>query len=128
MALLEALALALVLQTPPAKQEEVFPTEVMMQDAAAISPQASSAFAKSLLAGFGCLQPIQPMVVYYNKETRSALSDAEAAKMTPAQLTGYAKKDIDDEFYYFTRYGTPVAFMRPVELLGRAGVKSAEGL
>src|SRR4029453_19144365 len=61
-------------------------------------------------------------------ETRAALSEAAAAKMTEAQLTGYTKKEIDDEFYYYTRYGTPVAFVRPVELLGQAGVKSADGL
>jgi hypothetical protein len=129
MALLEALALALMLQTPSANtQEEVSATKVMMQDAAAIAPQASSAFAKSLLAGFGCLQPITPMAVYYNKDTRAALTEAAASKMTEAQLSGYAKKDVNDEFYYFTRYGTPVAFVRPVEILGQAGVKTTEGL
>jgi hypothetical protein len=68
------------------------------------------------------------MVTYYNKETRSALSEADAKSKSEEELKGYAKKDIDDQFYYFTRYGTPVAFVRPIELLGRAGVKSADGL
>lgn len=128
MALLEALALALLLQTPATDAPKVPATELVMQDAGAIRAQAPSAFAQSLLNGFGCLEPPQPIAIYYNKETRKALSEAEAAKMTEAQLAGYTKKDIDDEFYYFTRYGTPVAFVRPVELLGRAGVKSTEGL
>jgi hypothetical protein len=127
MALIEALALALLLQTPAADTDGP-PTELIMQHAAAIQPQASSPFAKSLLAGFGFLEPITPTVVWYNKETRSALPAAEASKMTEAQLTGYAKRDIDDNFYYLTRYGTPVAFVRPVEILGKAGVKSADGL
>ena len=128
MAFLEALALALLLQTPAADAPATPPTELIMQDAGAIRSQAPSAFAQSLLNGFGCLQPPAPTAVYYNKETRKALSEADAAKMTEAQLAGYAKKDIDGEFYYFTRYGTPVAFVRPVELLGQAGVKSTEGL
>jgi SAM-dependent methyltransferase len=128
MAMLEALALALLLQAPATDAPKVPANELVMQDAGAIRAQAPSAFAQSLLDGFGCLQSPQPIAIYYNKETRKALSEAEAARMTEVQLAGYTKKDIDDEFYYFTRYGTPVAFVRPVELLGHAGVKSTEGL
>lgn len=126
--LIAPVVVALLLQSPATEAPPMPPTEQIMQEAAAISAQAPSSFAKSLLAGYGCLQPITPMVAYYNKETRAALSAEEAAKMTEAQLTGYAKRDIDDKFYYFTRYGTPVAFVRPVEILGQAGVKSADGL
>jgi hypothetical protein len=128
MALFEALALALLLQTSATDAPKVSATELITQEAAAIRAQEPSAFAQSLLNGFGCLQAPQPMAIYYNKETRNALSEADAAKMTEAQLAGYTKKDIDDEFYYYTRYGTPVAFVRPVELLGQAGVKSTDGL
>src|SRR5678816_929984 len=95
MAFFEAFALALLLQTPAADAPAPPPTELIMQDAGAIRSQAPSAFAQSLLNGFGCLQPPAPTAVYYNKETRKALSEAEAAKMTEAQLAGYAKKDID---------------------------------
>ena len=82
MAFFEALALALLLQTPAADAPAPPPTELIMQDAGAIRSQAPSAFAQSLLNGFGCLQPPAPMAVYYNKETRKALSEADAAKMT----------------------------------------------
>ena len=68
------------------------------------------------------------MTVYVNKETREAIPAADAAKLTEEQLKGYGKRDIDDRFYYYTRYGTPVAFVRPVEILGKAGVKTADGL
>jgi SAM-dependent methyltransferase len=125
---LGSLVLALALQAPATEAPPQPPTEQIYQEVAAIGPQATSSFAKSLLMGFRCLQPIQPMAAYYNKETRSALSEADAKKLTEEQLKGYAKRDIDDAFYYFTRYGTPVAFVRPVELLGQAGVKSADGL
>ena len=126
--LLGPIALAFLLQTPAAEPLKIPTTEQMMQEAAAITPQATTPFARQLLAGYGCLQPIQPIVVYYNKETRKALSEADGAKMTETERTGFEKKDIDDTFYYFTRYGTPVAFMRPTEILGRAGIKGADGL
>jgi 2-polyprenyl-3-methyl-5-hydroxy-6-metoxy-1,4-benzoquinol methylase len=128
MALIEALALALLLQTPAADAPKIPPTEQMMQEAAAIRGQTSSAFAQSLLAGFGCLQPIEPITIYYNKETRTAVSAAEASKLTEEQLKAYTKKDVDTDYYYFTRYGTPVAFVRPMELLGRAGMSKVDGL
>lgn len=121
-------ALALLLQTPAAEPLKIPPTEQIMQEAAAISPQATSPVAKLLLAGFGCLPPIQPMVIYYNKDTRSAIPGAEAAGMSEEALKGYTKRDIDDSFYYFTRYGTPVAFVRPIEVLGKAGVTTTEKL
>lgn len=128
MALFEALSLALLLQTPAPSAPQVPPTEVMMQDAAAIRAQVTTAPAISLLSGFGCLQPIQPMTIYFNKDTRKVLSQADASKLSATDLAAYTKKDIDDEYYYFTKYGTPVAFVRPMEILGRAGLKGTEGL
>ena len=126
--LLTSLAFALSLQTPTAEPPALPPTEQVMQEAAAISGQVRSPFARALLGGFGCLPSVAPRVAYYNKDTRKALSEADASKMTEAELTGFARKDIDERFYYFTRYGTPVAFVRPMEILGAAGLKSPEGL
>lgn len=120
--------LALLLQAPAKEPPAIPPTEQILQEAAAISPRATTPAAKSLLAGFGCLQPIRPAVFYSNKETRAVLTADEAAKLTEEELKGYTKRDVDDAFYYFTRYGTPVAFVRPVEILGKAGIQSTEGL
>ncbi len=35
---------------------------------------------------------------------------------------------LDGEFYYTTKYGTPLAYTRPLEVLGRAGIANAQGL
>jgi len=126
--LLIPVALALTLQAPASKAPSMPPTETILQQAGAMGTLTSTPFAAALRGGFGCLRPIQPMVAYYNKKTREALSEDDAAKMTPDQLADFEKRDIDTQFYYFTRYGTPVAFMRPVEILGRAGITSADGL
>jgi hypothetical protein len=100
----------------------------MKQEAAAMEALEQSAFAKHFLRGFECLPTITPRVAWYNKETRAALPESAAAGMTAEQLAGFEKRDIDESFYYFTRYGTPVAFTRPVEILGHAGLKSVDGL
>ena len=120
-----ALSLALQATTEPAPPP---PTEQMKQEAAAIGAFVQTPFAKTFLGGFACLPSVTPRVAWYNKETRTALSDEAARAMTEEQLAGYAKRDIDERFYYFTRYGTPVAFVRPMEILGRAGLKSPDGL
>ena len=127
-ALIMPVAIALLLQTPAAEPLKVSTTDQMKQEAEAIGTHAPAPFAKSLLAGFGCLQTPRPMVIHYNKDTRTAITAAEASKMTEEQLKGFQKKDIDDQFYYFTRYGTPVAFVRPMEIIGESGVKSPDGL
>lgn len=125
--LLLALAFAIVAQTPA---EPATPTAVeqLKHDATAMTALVESPLAKSFLASIECLPSIAPRVVYYNKETRDALTEAAAKAMPDSIPAGYVKRDIDEEFYYFTRYGSPVAFVRPLEILGRAGVKSAEGL
>lgn len=126
-ALLAPVVLALALQAP-AEPAAPPPTEQMHQEAAAMGALVQTPLAKSFLSGFTCLPAVTPRVAWYNKETRAAMSDAAAQAMTEEQRAGFAKRDIDERFYYFTRYGTPVAFVRPLEILGRAGVRSADGL
>ncbi len=124
-------ALFLAAQTP-APPEPVAPGSVVEQmkaEATAMTAQAQSPLAKEFLSGFQCLPPlVTPRVAYYNKDTRDALSDKVAKGMSEEQLKGYIKRDLDEQFFYQTRYGTPVAFTRPMEILGRAGVKHVDGL
>jgi hypothetical protein len=103
--------------------------EQMKTEAVAMTALVQSSLAKEFLTGFQCLPALAtPRVAYYNKETRDALSASATAGMSEEQLKGYAKRDIDESFFYLTRYGTPVAFSRPMEILGRAGVKHVDGL
>ena len=101
----------------------------MKTEAVAMTALVQSSLAKEFLTGFRCLPPLStPRVAYYNRETRDALSEEAAKGMTEEQLKGYVKRDLDEQFFYTTRYGTPVAFTRPMEILGRAGVKHVDGL
>lgn len=77
----------------------------------------------------GCLTPPAeiPRTVWHRRETREALSPDEAAARAPEEREGFEEKTLDEGFYWFTRYGTPVAFVRPLELLGRAGMETANG-
>ncbi len=125
-----AIGLFLSSQTPA--PEAVVPGSVVAQmttEAAALGAQVQSSLAKEFVTGFQCLPAVAtPRVAYYNKETREALTEAAAKGMTEEQLAGYTKRDLDEQYFYMTRYGTPVAFTRAMEILGRAGVKHVDGL
>jgi hypothetical protein len=104
-------------------------TAQMKSEATAMKPLATSKLAGEFLGAIGCLPSLEsPRVVFYDKAKGLALTEAQAATMTPEQLEGYERRELDETFFYSTRYGTPVAFVRPLEILGQAGVTSVDGL
>jgi len=54
-----------------------------------------------------------------------------AARLPPvatrAVVVDGKRKVVDEEYYYTTRYGTPLAYARPLELLARAGLGDVGG-
>jgi hypothetical protein len=128
----QILSVALFLSAQAPAAEPTAPGSVVAQmktEAVAMAALVQSSLAKEFLTGFPCLPPLAtPRVAYYSKEARDAVSEATAKGMTEEQLKGYVKRDLDEQFFYLTRYGTPVAFTRPMEILGRAGVKHVDGL
>lgn len=101
----------------------------MKAEAAAMQPLATSSLAGEFLGAIGCLPSLAaPRVVFSDKAKGLALTEAQAATITAEQLAGYERRELDETFFYSTRYGTPVAFVRPLEILGQAGVKSVDGL
>ena len=68
-----------------------------------------------------------PRVVYYNRGTRDAMTEAAAAGRDSTVLQGYERTEISEQFFYYTRYGTPLAFVRPLEILGQAGLDALDG-
>jgi hypothetical protein len=125
-----SMALALAVQSG-SSSETPAPTgvEQIKQEAAAVEPLVTSALAKEFLSAVACLPRVEPpRKVFYNKKTRDAMTMARSAAVTEEERAGYEETEIDEQFFYYTRYGTPVAFVRPLEILGRAGIKSANGL
>lgn len=115
-----------------AKQQEEAreksPREVLAEQALHLRPFVRSEIAESFLLAVPELPAVAvPRVAFHNRETRDAVSVQEAQSMSEEELAGYERLELDEEFYYFTRYGTPLAFVRPLDLLGRAGLESLDG-
>jgi hypothetical protein len=101
----------------------------MQAEAAAMRALTTSSLTGEFLGAIGCLPSLEvPRVVFYDKAKSLALNEAQAASLTPEQLAGYERRELDETYFYTTHYGTPVAFVRPLEILGQAGVKSFDGL
>lgn len=100
--------------------------QTLQQQAESVATFVSSDIAKQFLAAVPTLPSVSPRVVYVNRQLREFLSEAEYAAATDSGKAGFEKRDLDEGFYYFTRYGTPLAFVRALDLVGQAGLKSLD--
>jgi hypothetical protein len=103
------------------------PVEQIRKDAAAMQPLVKSAAAKQLLEAYTTLPTLaEPRIVYFNRAKRDAMSEAEYVAQGLDTTSGYLRRELGEQFYYFTMYGSPVAFVRALDLVGQAGLKSLE--
>jgi SAM-dependent methyltransferase len=112
---------------PPRADE---PTGVarIRHDAEALRPLVSSALARDFLAAVADLPAIAPRTLYRDPERRAVLTEEAAARLGPEARRALEPLPVDESFYYETKYGSPLAYARPLEVLGRAGVADAAGL
>ncbi|HEY2746140.1 MAG TPA: hypothetical protein VGL86_16000 [Polyangia bacterium] len=95
--------------------------------------------ALALVSAIGCAAPhgvraIRAEAASLRPLVRTALAQryVDAAARLPTVATRTVVVDgkarvVDEEYYYTTRYGTPLAYARPLELLARAGFDDVAG-
>ncbi|MFG0285133.1 MAG: hypothetical protein ACF8R7_11985, partial [Phycisphaerales bacterium JB039] len=66
-------------------------------------------------------------IVWYNRATRVALTAEQAAGRTPDQLQGFEQRELGEAFYYDTAYGTPLAYVRAIDLAAQHGFQADGG-
>ena len=93
-----------------------------------IRPLVSSELAQDFLQAASNLPAVAPRTVYRDATRRSFLSEADASRMGEEQRKGLSPIAVDETFYYTTKYGSPLAYTRPIELVGRAGVAHLGGM
>ncbi len=100
----------------------------MKADAAKLRPLVETELARTYLAATKHLPSQQPRVIYRDREHNLAYNEAEAAKLSEDKRNALEKKTYDEFTYYYTGFGSPLIYARPIDLLGRQGVSNLQGL
>ena len=125
---------ALVLTVLPLADDEApstpepSPREAVQRDAAAMLPTVESELARRFLKATQDLPSIdEPRVVFWHRAKRTALLPEAAAQLGEAELAEYTEYSLDEQFYYNTLYGSPVAYTRLLDILASHGFERADG-
>jgi hypothetical protein len=99
----------------------------LQRDARALEPLVSTPLARAFLRATESQPHVTPRVVWVNDARREAWSDDEAAQLPPETKARLQRRELDASFYWETRYGSPLSYVRALEVLARAGLAEAAG-
>lgn len=109
--------------SPAAKPKESA-VAVIQRDAKALAPLVRSELARAFLDAASALPSVAARRVFHDADKTKYWSEAEAARLPEAERKTLTPRELDEEFFYNTNYGTPLAYARPLDLLelGRDGL------
>jgi SAM-dependent methyltransferase len=112
---------------PPTTAIEPTVVDEMKSHAAAITPLLQNDLAKRFVAATAAL-PVPPVrTVYRNRIKDIALTQQQYDRLPEADRDGLVEKACDPLFYYYTGYGTPLAYARPIDLAAGQGLTDVAG-
>ena len=124
---LAALAVAVVCATPVLAQDSTSRVVQLQNEAKALAPLVRTSLAREFLAQVPRLPSIAPRTVYRDSARTRAWSAREAEALPDSVRTKLVARTLDEKFYYDTRYGSPLAYVRALELLGFHTLKNVKG-
>ncbi len=122
-----ALSLITACATPSLAQDSTSRVVQLQNEAKALAPLVRSSLARGFLAMVPRLPSVTPRTVYRDSARTRAWSQREAEALPDSVRSKLVPRTFDEKFYYDTRYGTPLAYIRALELLGQRGMKDVKG-
>ncbi|MHC4767079.1 MAG: class I SAM-dependent methyltransferase [Planctomycetota bacterium] len=114
-------------QDPATAEPQPTAVEMLRAEAWALAPLVRSDLARRFLEATADLPEIAgERVVWWNRAKRRALRPQQAAAMDEAELEGFRELTLGGGFYYYTAYGTPLAYARALDLAAAHGFESAD--
>jgi hypothetical protein len=98
----------------------------LKKDAAQVTPLLQTPLARGFAEAVDTLPAVSGRVVFQNKAKGLAYTEAEAAQLSDGEAQGLEKMELSEEYYYTTRYGSPLSYGLPLDLLGAQGVDSLQ--
>lgn len=99
----------------------------LVDEANVLIPLAQSDLAKRFLSATENLPAVSPRTVYVNEMTREYYSPREFADLPEATRIKLNKTELDDYRYYYTKYGSPLAFFRALDIATSVGMTDVAG-
>jgi len=96
-------------------------------DAVSLRPLASAPLTRAFLEATALLPRVSPRVVWRDSARTRAWTDTEAALLPDSLRTRLVRRELDETFYWNTRYGSPLSYLRPLEILAANGVADVRG-
>ena len=111
----------------PASGPAERPVARIQREARAVEPLVTTDLARAFLKATAALPSVATRTVWHDEAKTRFYSDAQARALPEAQRRVLRSRALDEEYYYNTRYGTPVAYARALEILGQAGLRGVAG-
>lgn len=99
----------------------------LREQARDLEPLASSKLARAFLKATAVLPRVEPRTVSYDSARTHYYWESEAAALPESARAKLITRTLDESFYYTTRYGTPLAYVRALDLLAAAGFDDVAG-
>ena len=96
-------------------------------EANALLPLATSDMAKQFLRATATLPAVATRTAYRDDNTREFFSAAEAALLKDERRKKLTTIELDEYRYYHTKYGTPLAYVRALDLAAAHGMNAVKG-
>jgi SAM-dependent methyltransferase len=119
---------AALAQDAETTEPEPTAVEMLRAEAGALAPLVTSDLARRFLEATADLPDIAGQrIVWWNRAERRALRPEQAEAMDEAGLEGFRELTLGGGFYYYTAYGTPLAYARALDLAAAHGFETADG-
>lgn len=115
-----ALSLRASAALQPAEDEASSPREALAKEADALRPLMQSRLAKNMLDAVASLPAIEPRTVFFDAANKVAYRSDQTTDIAPETLAGWKKIELDEQYYYTTRYGSLLASTRAFDLAAAA--------
>jgi len=112
-------------EAPPA--DTVTVVERIQAEAQSLADFVSSDLAWSFLSEAQRLPAAEARTVYWDHGAERYLSQREFDALKEVSEEEYTARELAAESYYDTKYGTPVAYSRAIDLLGLTGLETLHG-
>ena len=110
---------------PPGTDPELVP---LLEHAARLRPLIETDAVRAWIDEVASLEPIEPRTIYYRTgEDAAAYTSEEVEGLTEEQREGLRAMDVTTSRFYATFYGSPLAYVRALDLAASAGIPSWDG-